>query len=85
MHPFRPLIKECTRGKIWKVRSMAARCLPVVIDQQNIAMEISEIFQGFRLDAQNELHGGLMGIKNIVEFYSFRGLRDSVFGISPRN
>jgi hypothetical protein len=64
---------------------MAARCLPVVIDQQTIAIEISEIFREFRLDAQNELHGGLMGIKNLVEFYSFRGLRDSVFGIFPRN
>ena len=81
MQPFRPLIKECMRGKIWKVRSMAARCLPVVAEQQNIAEEILEMFHGFRLDAQNELHGGLMGIKQLGEFYSYRGLRDIVFGI----
>lgn len=82
MHAFKPLIKECMCARFWKVRSMAARCLPIVTDQQSISQEISELFQSFRLDAQNKLHGTLMGIKQLAEFYSYRGLRDVVFGIS---
>jgi hypothetical protein len=67
-------------GKIWKVRAMAARCLPVVVDPISISSEINNMFSGFRLSAQNELHGGLMGIKRLGEFYSYRGLRDVVLG-----
>jgi hypothetical protein len=68
-------------AKIWKVRAMAARCLPVVLDQETLSDEIFSIFGGFRIDAQNKLHGGLMGVKCLGEFYSYRTLRDIVFGI----
>lgn len=81
MHPFRTLIQRCMNAKIWKVRAMAARCLPVVLDQETLSDEISSIFGRFRIDAQNELHGGLMGIKCLSEFYSCRTLRDVVYGI----
>ena len=60
---------------------MAARCLPVVIDEQSITQEILEMFRNFRVDAQNELHGGLMGIKHLGEFYSYREKRDVVFSM----
>ena len=83
MHPFRPLIQRCMGGKIWKVRAMAARCLPVVLDPDTLSQDIATIFSEFRLDAQNELHGGLMGIKHLGEFYSYRTLRNIVFGSSP--
>lgn len=81
MKPFLPLIQKCMGGKIWKVRAMAARCLPVVVDPVIISSEIHDMFSGFRLTAQNELHGGLMGIKRLGEFYSYRDLRDVVLGI----
>src|SRR5271169_310904 len=80
MQPFRTLIQQCMRGKIWKVRTMAARCLPVVFDPETLAQDIEGIFSSFRLDAQNELHGGLMGIKRLGEFYSYRAMKDVVFG-----
>jgi hypothetical protein len=80
MQPFLPLIQRCMGGKIWKVRAMAARCLPVVVDPVLISSEINNMFSGFRLSAQNELHGWLMGVKRLGEFYSYRGLRDVVLG-----
>lgn len=81
MHPFRLLIQRCMGGKIWKVRSMAARCLPAVLDPDTLSEEIPTMFGKFRLDSQNELHGGLMGIKRLCEFYSYRALKDTVFGL----
>jgi hypothetical protein len=63
---------------------MAARCLPTVLDPDTLSSDIAEIFSTFRNDAQNELHGGLLGIKRLAEFYSFRGLRGVVFGLFPR-
>ena len=60
---------------------MAARCLPVVLDPETISQEISEIFSKFRLDAQNELHGRLMGIRRLEEFYSYRTLSPIVYGM----
>jgi hypothetical protein len=81
MQPFRLLIQQCMGGKIWKVRTMAARCLPVVLDPDTLAYEIAGMFSDFRLDAQNELHGGLMGIKRLGEFYSYRALKDVVYGL----
>lgn len=80
MQPFLPLIQKCMGSKIWKVRAMAARCLPVVVDPIIISSEINYMFSGFRLSSQNELHGGLMGIKRLGEFYSYRELRDVVLG-----
>lgn len=82
MHAFRPFIQRCMTGKIWKVRAMAARCLPVVLEPDNLSDEISKIFSSFRLDAQNELHGGLMGIKHLAEFYSYRTLSPTALGRS---
>ena len=82
MKPFRPLIQKCLKGKIWKVRTMAARCLPVVFDPETLAQDIEGMFSSFRLDAQNELHGGLMGIKQLGQFYSYRVMKDVVFGSS---
>jgi hypothetical protein len=81
MHPFRPLIQRCMGGKIWKVRSMAARCLPAVLDPEALSEEIPAMFAKFHLGSQNELHGGLMGIKRLCEFYSYRALKDIVFGL----
>jgi len=81
MHAFRPLIRECLHGKVWKIRAMAARCIPVVIDPEDLEEEIAEMFAGLRLDSQNALHGELMGIKRLVEFYSFRTLKDVVFSV----
>jgi hypothetical protein len=81
MHPFHGLIQRCMASRIWKLRAMAARCLPTVMDPDFLAAEIAAMFSGFRMDAQNELHGGLMGIKRLAEFYSFRALRGIVFGI----
>lgn len=60
---------------------MAARCIPVVLDPDILADEIGEMFLKFRLDKQNELHGGLMGIKRLGEFYSYRMLKSSVYGL----
>ena len=80
MHLFHPLLHRCTRAKIWKVRAMAARCLPVVLDPDRLSKDIAEMFANFRLDAQNELHGGLMGVKSLAEFYSYRELKHVVFG-----
>lgn len=81
MQSFRPLIQLCMGCKIWKVRTMAARCIPVVLDPDILADEIGEMFLKFRLDKQNELHGGLMGIKRLGEFYSYRMLKSSVYGL----
>ena len=39
------------------------------------------MFAAFKLDAQNELHGGLLGLRRLAEFYAYRTLRDTVFGI----
>jgi hypothetical protein len=72
-------------GKIWKVRSMASRCLPVVVDPVTISQYIRDMFSNFRLSAQNDLHGGLMGVKRLGEFYSYRGLRDIVLSKSQCN
>jgi hypothetical protein len=80
MYPFRELVRRCMASRIWKVRAMAARCLPTVLDVDLLPEEISGMFDGFRIDAQNELHGGLLGIKRLAEFYSFRAMRGVVFG-----
>jgi hypothetical protein len=84
MQPFRQLIHRCMGAKIWKVRAMAARCLPAVLDPDTLPEDIADIFPAFKLDAQNELHGGLLGVKRLAEFYSYRTLKDYVFGI-PSN
>ena len=81
MHAFHPLIRECLHGKVWKIRAMAARCVPVVIDPDDLEEEIAGMFAAFRLDSQNALQGELMGIKRLVEFYSFRTRKDVVFGM----
>jgi len=80
MYPFRRLIFRCMGAKIWKVRAMAARCLPVVMDPDTLSQDIEKMFNGFKLDAQNELHGGLMGLRRLAEFYSYRASRKIVFG-----
>jgi hypothetical protein len=82
MQLFRSLVERCMAGKIWKVRAMAARCLPVVLDPAILPEEINTLFSSLRLDAQNELHGKLMGIKHVGEFYMYRPLRGAVFGSS---
>jgi Putative death-receptor fusion protein (DUF2428) len=81
MADFRPLIRECLHGRVWRIRAMAARCIPVVLDPEDLEREIGEMFAELRLDSQNALHGNLMGIKRLAEFYSFRTLKDVVFGI----
>jgi len=81
MQPFRQLIHRCMGAKIWKVRAMAARCLPVVLDPDTLSKDIADMFAAFKLNAQNELHGGLLGVKSLAEFYSYRTLRNVVFGI----
>jgi hypothetical protein len=81
MQPFRQLIHRCMGAKIWKVRAMAARCFPVVLDPDTLSKDIADLFAAFKLDAQNELHGGLLGLKRLAEFYSYRTLRNDVFGI----
>src|SRR5579859_4088577 len=82
MRPFGELILKCMGSKIWKVRAMAARCLPVVVDPDELAQKIGEMFREFGLERQNELHGGLMGIKRLGEFYSYRTLRGVVIGMT---
>jgi len=83
MQPFRPLIQQCMGAKIWKLRAMAARCLPTVLEPEFLSQEIASLFAGFRLDAQNQLHGGLMGLKCLSEFYSYRMLKDVVYSTAP--
>jgi len=61
---------------------MAARCLPVVLDPDTLSKDIGDMFSSFKLHAQNELHGGLMGLRRLAEFYSYRTLRDIVLGIA---
>lgn len=81
IQPFRQLIYRCMGAKIWKVRAMAARCLPVVLDPDTLSRDVEYIFAAFKLDAQNELHGGLLGLRRLAEFYPYRTLKDTVFGI----
>jgi hypothetical protein len=69
-------------SRIWKLRAMAARCLPIVLDPDTLSLDIADIFTSFRPNAQNELHGGLLGIKSLADFYAFRGLKGVVFGLS---
>lgn len=83
MHAFRPLIWECLHGRVWKIRAMAARCIPVVLDPEDLEREIGDMFARLSLDSQNALHGELMGAKRLAEFYSFRTLKDVVFGLYP--
>jgi hypothetical protein len=85
MHPFRPLIRECLYGRVWKIRAMAARCIPVVLDPGDLETEIEGMFANLRLESQNALHGELMGIKRFAEFHSFRTLKDVVFGMWSRS
>ena len=40
IQPFRQLIYRCMGAKIWKVRAMAARCLPIVLDPDTLSSDI---------------------------------------------
>lgn len=83
MKEFVPLIDACLRSREIKIRSMAARCLPAVLKQKVVVERIKTTFKHLYmlLGRQNELNGQLMGIKHIGEFYAYRSLKDSVFGI----
>jgi len=83
MTPFRDLVIECMSSKNWKVRAMAARCFPVVIDPEKVKGGVFGLCHGFKLHEQNEMHGKLMAIKRLGEFYSYRTLKDVVFGNYP--
>jgi len=72
MQPFRPLIESCLYSKIHKLRSMSARCLPAVIHNRYVEDYILSTFDSMFLTSQNRLHGQLMGIKCLVEYYAHR-------------
>jgi hypothetical protein len=81
MKPFQSLVQKCMGCKIWKIRAMAARCLPCVVDPDFLTREIEDIFAGFKTNNQNELHGGLMGLQRLAEYYSRRHSKEIVFGL----
>jgi hypothetical protein len=76
---FLPLIEECMRSRVHKIRSMSARCLPSVLAQNVVAYKVTEIFEDMSFRAQNKLHGQLMAIKNLGQFYTNRTAKDEVF------
>jgi hypothetical protein len=82
MKPFENLIVNCMGCKIWKLRAMAARCLPCVLSPDTLADKIGNIFNGLKGNTQNQIHGGLMGIQRIAEHYRMKSLKDLVLGLS---
>ena len=82
MKSFQGLIWRCMGCRIWKLRAMAARCLPCVLNPDALGAEIEAIFSGLKMNSQNELHGSLMGLQRLAEYYSKRSLKGVVFGVA---
>ncbi|ODQ65359.1 hypothetical protein NADFUDRAFT_51954 [Nadsonia fulvescens var. elongata DSM 6958] len=66
LNEFRPLIMQCLRSRIWKIREMAARTLPSLINDENLYSEAGIILTSASISGQNELHGALLAVFHII-------------------
>lgn len=66
---FIPVITKILENKIWKVREMAARSLPSLIDSSvNFEKIINSLIENINLESKdyNKIHGSLLAIKEII-------------------
>lgn len=62
---FKPLIMECLKSRIWKIREMAARTLNAFVTTENVYNFCIEILAPATISRQNELHGRCLALQNI--------------------
>lgn len=63
---FKPLLLQSLQNKYWKVREMAARALPCVVDDDAYFEQIADLIQLVHFGNNNELHGFLLAIKELL-------------------
>ncbi|ODV96657.1 hypothetical protein PACTADRAFT_15190 [Pachysolen tannophilus NRRL Y-2460] len=63
---FEPLLIECLGNKHWKVREMAARALPSVINDDEFYEECCSLLQKADNSNKNMIHGLLLAIKELL-------------------
>ena len=69
LDPFIPLIVHILENKNWKVREMAARSLPSMIDSsQGVSLIISKLLDNLTGSENNDnkIHGSLLAIREII-------------------
>lgn len=66
---FKPLIFECLRSKIWKVREMAARTVPALTSSENPYLLVREIIQTLSSKDKNDLHGKCLALQSVALNY----------------
>ncbi|KAA8911474.1 putative death-receptor fusion protein-domain-containing protein [Sphaerosporella brunnea] len=66
MEEFRPLILECMRSRIWKVREMAARAFTALVGPKQ-AVDVIRNLLSVGPEKQNILHGNLCAVRALLE------------------
>lgn len=67
LNDFKPLISVCLKSKLWKIREMAARVYPPLLNDCDIFEFSRELLNSFDSKTdQNGLHGALLAIHNII-------------------
>lgn len=80
LNDFKPLISVCLKSKIWKIREMAARVYPPLLNEQDIFKFSTTLLNCFDQKNQNGLHGALLAILNIVNKVQERHTEKKVIG-----
>jgi hypothetical protein len=63
---FQVLIIDCLRSRIWKIREMAARVIASMVTRDDVISLSLKFLETASLTRQNELHGGLLAVLNIL-------------------
>lgn len=80
LNDFKPLISVCLKSKIWKIREMAARVYPPLLNEQDIFEFSTYLLNSFDKSNQNGLHGALLAILNIVNKAQERHTENKITG-----
>lgn len=62
---FKPLILDCLKSRIWKIREMAARTLTAFVTPDSIFDFSAELLSPASIKKQNELHGRCLALQNV--------------------
>ncbi|KAA8910201.1 hypothetical protein TRICI_004219 [Trichomonascus ciferrii] len=69
---FKPLILDCLKSRIWKIREMAARTLTAFATPDNIFDFSAELITPATIEKQNELHGRCLALQNIATNFNIK-------------
>lgn len=78
---FKPLILDCLKSRIWKIREMAARTLTAFVTLENVFDFSAELILPATVQKQNELHGRCLALQNISSNFNMENVPSELLEI----